>query len=131
MSAWLVGNNTLSLCVDVIKSDDFKPYDTGNYAAKSKEELIDILSDLNTKSLNCRYGENPSHILKNRGYTPLDVEDGQRHKSVACYLYQTCECPEIVKHSLFDSLLKWEEDNFEKYLNGNYQWDIDNPIGVK
>ena len=120
MSAWLCGNKTLSLCVDVIKQ-----YKLGGYEEKSNKELMNILSDLNTKSLNYRYGENDDHILENREYVKLDVEDGQKHKSVSCYLYQTCEDPENIKHPLFEALDSYREVYFEKYVNGDYYWDID------
>jgi len=130
MSAWLCHNKTLSCVVDVIKSDDFKEYDKENYAEKSNEELINILSDLNTKSLNCRYGENEYHILQDREYIKLDVDDGQRYKSLSCYTYQTCECPENNNHPLFHALESWEIDNESKYETvwSQYHWDIDNPI---
>lgn len=129
MSAWLCRKATLSLVVDVIKSDDFKEYDVDGYANKSKDDLIEILADLNTKSLNCRYGKSPYHILKNREYINLNVDEGQRHKSVACYLYQTCECEEILEHSLFKALSKWNGDGRGKYEPtwSQYHWDIDDP----
>ena len=127
MSAWLCEKGTLSLVVDVIKCDSFKNYDVGNYANKSNEELLGILSDLNTKSLNCRYGKSEDNVLQNREYVSLDVEDGQKYKSVCCYLYQTCECLDIVEHPLFSALDKWRMDNreYEDY-KGEYYWDIDN-----
>lgn len=132
MSAWLCENKTLSLCVDVIKSDDFKLYDVGNYGEKTEEELIQILTDLNTKSLNARYGESEYNVLKNPKYINLNVDDGQKHKSVACYTYQTCEAEYCREHPLFQSLEEWERANqqHEDYWD-LYEWDIDNPIGVE
>lgn len=137
MSAWLCGNGTLSLVVDVIKSDGFNEYDTEGYSNKSNEELIGILSDLNTKSLNCRYGQSEDNILQNRKYLSIDVGEGQRHKSVTCYLYQTCECIDIVEHPLFKALDKWRMDAWENddgsIVHGDYYWDIDlylDKIGV-
>ena len=127
MSAWLCENLTLSCCVEVIKSDGFKDYDVEGYAQKSNQELIEILSDLNTKSLDCRYGKSPSHILEERHYCPLNVDDGQRHKSVCCYLYQTCECSENEEHPLFKALDEWADDNDSKFNWDNYYWDLDNP----
>lgn len=127
MSAWLCGNKTLSLCVDVIRRDDFKEFDECGYACKDDDELISLLSFLNTKSLNCRYGESDEHILKDRGYVSLSVDDGQRYKSVHCYLYQTCECNDVCEHPLFKGLEGWcdvHDDEFEKDW-GKYQWDID------
>ena len=121
MSAWLCGNLTLSCCVDVIKE-----YRLGKYYEKSKEELIDILSDLNTKSLNCRYGVSRYHILENRKYISLDVSDAQKYMSVRCYLYQTCECEENEEHPLFKALQEYVEENL-KYENerDNCHWDLD------
>jgi hypothetical protein len=88
---------------------------------------MNILSDLNTKSLNCRYGKSSSHILKQRCYQVLDVDDGQRYKSVRCYLYQTCECLENEEHPLFKSLENWS-NNTDEYDNvwDEYYWDLDN-----
>ena len=130
MSAWLCGNKTLSLCVDVIKSDEFEEYDIWNYRLEENSELMDLLSELNTKSLNCRYGEDESHILKLRDYVNLDVSAAQRHKSVRCYLYQTCECPENQNHPLFESLEKWSMYTYSKYEieHDKCEWDIDDPI---
>ena len=129
MSAWLCRNGTLSLCVDVIKRDDFKEFDVENYADKSNEELIEILSELNTKSLDCRYGKSDSHILLNKRYIPFDIEDGQRFKSVSCYLYQTCECEENWDHPLYKGLDEWYLANENKFAPSwkKYEWDIDNP----
>lgn len=129
MSAWLCGNLTLSACVEIIKSDDFQFYDDGTYSDKSNSELMDILSDLNTKSLNCRYGKSRNHILEERHYCPLNVDDGQRYKSVSCYLYQTCECQENEEHPLFKALENWVEDNEDNYDSVwmEYYWDLDNP----
>ena len=131
MSAWLCENGTLSLVVDVIKSDSFKEYDVENYADKNNKELVDILSDLNTKSLNCRYGKSEDNILQNREYINLNVEDGQKYKSVCCYLYQTCECLDIVEHPLFSALDEWRMNNrqYEDY-KGLYHWDIDRMVGL-
>ena len=131
MSAWLCENGTLSLVVDVIKSDSFKEYDVENYADKNNKELVDILSDLNTKSLNCRYGKSEDNILQNREYINLNVEEGQKYKSVCCYLYQTCECLDIVEHPLFSALDEWRMDNrqYEDY-KGLYHWDIDRMVGL-
>ena len=131
MSAWLCRNKTLSLCVDVIKSDDFQAYDEHNYSQKSNEELIQILTDLNTESLTYLYGENDEYcVLKNPEYIKLDVEDGQKHKSVACYTYQTCESPFCREHPLFQALEKWEADNLPLYETSwdLYEWDIDSPL---
>lgn len=125
MSAWLCGNLTLSCCVDVIKK-----YMLGAYYEKTEEELIDILADLNTQSLNCRYGERMGNILENREYIKLDVSDAQKYKSVRCYLYQTCECKETVEHPLFKALHHFTEEylmEFDKEWD-NCHWDIDNPI---
>lgn len=132
MSAWLCGNKTLSLCVDVIKSDEYKEkYDLEKkYSDKDPLEILTELSNLNTKSLNCRYGFHESNILKDKKYIPLSVDEGQKYKSVHCYLYQTCECKENYEHPLFKGLTDWCEDNFEKYEfeRDNYYWDIDNPL---
>lgn len=129
MSAWLCGNKTLSLCVDIIKSEGFTDYDEDDYQSKSELELLNELSSLNTNSLNCRYGKRQSNILQDREYIPLDVEDGQRYKSVACYLYQTCECNKNYHHPLFRGLNRWRNDNEVRYeeLWDKYHWDIDNP----
>lgn len=129
MSAWLCRNGTLSLCVDVIKSDDFKEY-SQEYQSKSKDELIEILADLNTKSLDARYGESEYHILKNPQYIGLDVEDGQKHKSVACYTYQTCESDYCCEHPLFIALEKWWADTEDEYdsIWDQYAWDIDREL---
>ena len=116
MSAWLCGNGTLSLCVDVIKRADFQEFDVENYADKSNEELIEILSELNTKSLDCRYGKSETHILQHREYVSINVTDGQRFKSVGCYTYQTCECPANENHPLFKALENWyiaHEEEFD------------------
>ena len=129
MSAWLCRKGTLSLVVDVIKSDDFKEY-SQEYQSKSKDELIEVLADLNTKSLDYRYGESEYHVLQDRTYISLDVEPGQRHKSVGCYTYQTCEDPANDEHPLFAALEKWYADNDEKYdaIWDQYEWDIDRAI---
>lgn len=39
------------------------------------------------------------------------VEDGQKYKSVCCYLYQTCECKENYEHPTF---------NLNLFKNRNY-----------
>lgn len=131
MSAWLCGKGTLSCVVDIIHSKDFKEnYDTEKcYSSKSNEELINILSDLNTKSLNCRYGKDVNHILsdEDRVYVPLNVPFGQKFKSLCCYTYQTCECDENYSHPLFKALDKFEDCNYEKFQDDweDYHWDID------
>lgn len=131
MSAWLCGNKTLSLVVDVIQSGEFiEGYDDAEFHNRTEHELINILSDLNTQSLDCRYGKYEGHILQNREYIKLDVDDGQRYKSVGCYLYQTCECSEIVESPLFKALDDWYNDNTPEFEDkwDQYHWDIDNPI---
>lgn len=130
MSAWLCGNKTLSLVTDIIKSEEFQKYDLDGYNLLNNSELMGILSDLNTKSLNCRYGYSEDNILKDISYIPLEVSDSQKHKSVRCYLYQTCECLENEEHPLFIALDKWSEDNYDKYEaeHSLCEWDIDNPI---
>ena len=130
MSAWLCGNLTLSCVVDVIKSEEFKwNYDPADWSYKSKEELINYLSDLNTQSLNCRYGESPTHILEDRHYCPTNVSEAQKHKSVACYNYQTCECWHIEELPIFVALENWVSDNREKFEAewDQCHWDLDNP----
>ena len=131
MSAWLCKKGTLSLVADTIKSDDFKEYDTENYSEKETSELMEILSDLNTKSLNARYGESQNHILKDKTYIKLDTDECQRHKSVCCYLYQTAESSECTTHPLFKALEKWSDDTEDKYDNGYWwdcKWDIDKTL---
>lgn len=130
MSAWLCENKTLSLVVDIIKSDEFQAYDDECYGLKDTFELMCLLSNLNTKSLDCRYGYSEDHILKNIRYIPLDVSDAQRHKSVRCYLYQTCECSENEEHPLFKALEEWSDDTYDKFEpeHDKCEWDIDNPI---
>lgn len=129
MSAWLCGNKTLSCVVDIIQSNDFKKnYDIANeYCNKEKNELIDILSDLNTKSLNCRYGASEDNVLKDRKYVYLNVPIGQKFKSVSCYLYQTCECEDNLSNPLFHLLEKWSDDRFDLFECDwdKYEWDID------
>ena len=68
MSAWLCGNKTLSCVVDIIKSNDFKKnYDIANeYCNKEKNELIDILSDLNIDDHNMISNSN---IIKCRNFS--------------------------------------------------------------
>ena len=132
MSAWLCGNKTLSLCVDVIKSDEFKKeFDVnGEYCERDVLELLYELSYLNTKSLDARYGVSEDNILKDKEYVSLNVDDGQRYKSVCCYLYQTCESEESCNDPLFQLLDYWCEDKrkvFEEVVD-NYYWDIDCPI---
>lgn len=123
MSAWLCGNGTLSLCVDVLKSMD-------EYVDEEELVLLNRLSDLNTKSLICRYGKREHQILKDRMYISLDVDDGQRYKSVCCYIYQTCECDSNYDEPLFKSLVEWSDENEECFesLSDDYFWDIDNHI---
>ena len=134
MSAWLCGNKTLSLCVDVIKSEEFKKYDTDEvYSSMQSLELVELLSDLNTKSLNCRYGVNKKmNVLSNKQYIPLNVSDAQKHKSVRCYLYQTCESEECCQHPLFKLLKEWSEDVYEKYspFHKECEWDMDTPLPI-
>lgn len=65
MSAWLCENKTLSLVVDIIKSNEFQAYDKECYGLKDTFELMCLLSNLNTKSLDCRYGYSEDNILKN------------------------------------------------------------------
>lgn len=133
MSAWLCGNKTLSLVVDVIKSDSFKKYDDNMFQYIDNEELIDILSELNTMSLNCRYGKHDSNILHDREYVKLNVDDGQRFKSVSCWLYQSGECYNSYDDDLYQALEAWCDDNELKYNENydEYEWDIDNPIDRK
>lgn len=119
MSAWLCGNKTLSLCVDVLKEE--KGY------SEDCQVLLEELSELNTRSLDCRYGKSVQHILSDKEYVCLDVDDGQKYKSVCCYLYQTCECDANYDDSLFKSLEDYvneNEDEFEAVYDV-YEWDID------
>lgn len=132
MSAWLCGNKTLSLVADVILSKEFQEnYDTKHDFALEKSSLVNLLSYLNTKSLNARYGENKElNVLEDIEYVLLDVGKAQKHKSVRCYLYQTCESDECCEHPLFQLLEQWSEDNYEKYsfLHKYCEWDMDSPI---
>lgn len=130
MSCWLCGNRTLSLVVDVIKSDDFKDYDTNNYAQKTNKELMDKLSELNTWSLDCRYGKSEDNKLDNINYKNMTVSPAQRHKSVRCYIYQTCEGIGNEDDPLYKALDQWSQDTYPKYEaeEDECYWDIDNPI---
>ena len=128
MSAWLCGNKTLSLCVDVIKSDEFKEKYCTGYEDEDAFEILKELAYLNTLSLNSRYGNRGGHILVDKQYLPLEVDDGQKYKSVCCYLYQTCECQDNYNHPLFKALNDWSNENEKKYEKewDKYSWDIDN-----
>lgn len=131
MSAWLCRKGTLSLVVDTIKNEDFKKYDTENFSDKEKNILINLLSDLNTKSLNASYGESQDNILEDKEYIHLDVDECQRHKSVCCYLYQTCESTESSNHPLFQSLEKWSDETANKHDYDYWwecKWDIDKTL---
>ena len=132
MSAWLCGNKTLSLVVDVIKSEEFREnYDLDNSSQLDKDELMGKLSLMNTMSLNHRYGESDEHKLEDIKYEELDVSSCQRHKSVCCYLYQTCEDPDVYDSNLYKALDWWAENHYDDFSIDESlicHWDIDNPI---
>ena len=132
MSAWLCGNKTLSLVVDTIKSSEFEDnYDMNNSSGLDKQTLMRKLSQMNTESLNYRYGQDPDNYLENIRYERQFVIPAQKHKSVGCYLYQTCEDPEVKETPLFKALDKWWEDHYEDFTEqekDNCHWDIDHPL---
>ncbi len=136
MSAWLCENKTLSLVVDVIKSDSFrKYYDVdGKYYNKSENELVRLLSDINVKNLTYLYDSFPCEeeveIMENREYIKQDVSNAQRHMSVCSFIYQSCDCDDNEKNDLYMLLRKWREDYYEIYGDDHKccAWDIDNPI---
>ena len=136
MSAWLCENGTLSLVVDVIKSDSFRKYYDVNreYCDKSEEELIHLLSDINTTNLHYLYESFPSgveqSIMDNLGYVELDVSNAQRHMSVCSFIYQSCDCDENSGNMLYLLLRKWREDYYKIYSDEHdtCEWDIDCPL---
>lgn len=132
MSAWLCGNKTLSLVVDAIKSSEFKDnYDTDGSSLQDNDELMKRLSLMNSASLDYRYGKDEDNYLKNIKYERMIVVPAQMHKSVCCYLYQTCEDPQVVESSLFKALDEWANDHYDDYTEmerDKCHWDIDNPI---
>ena len=92
MSAFLCGNKTLSCVVDVIKSPEFKQhYYKENFNELMELDILQKLSYYNTRNLNYLYGEDIDNKLYNKCYKHLEVSDAQRHKSTACYLYQTMD----------------------------------------
>lgn len=132
MSAWLCENKTLSLVVDIIKSSEFKDkYDLDGSSDMDEETLMMKLSRMNSKSLNYRYGHEKDNYLKDIKYVKQLVVPAQKHKSVCCYLYQTCEDPEVKETPLFRALDKWSEDHYEDFTEqekDNCHWDIDHPL---
>lgn len=138
MSAWLCENKLLSIVVDVVKSEDFRNnYDVnGDYSDLSEGELLDLLSEINVNNLRYLYDSFPDDyeqgILDNREYVRLSVSDFQRHKSVASFVYQSCDFSGNEDIPLFCLLVKWRDDYDGLVYSSEWdeaEWDIDNPIG--
>lgn len=132
MSAWLCGNGTLSLVADVIKSAEFaEKYDPNTlWSYREPIDLVQKLSSYNSENLDYLYGTDSDNYENNLEYVELNVSDAQKHKSVACYLYQTTDLPYNRDILLLQSLRKWVEDHraeFEPWWD-TVEWDIDRSL---
>lgn len=134
MCAWLCGNKTLSVVVDLVLSSDFQnDYDVDHvYRDKMPLDLLGILSWWNNRKLDELYGKDKYHKLYNKKYIQLDVSDVQVHKSVCCYVYQTCGCRANDDELLFQLLKNWCDDHFDEYEESweTAEWNLDSPVKV-
>lgn len=136
MSAWLCENKLLSLVVDVVKSETFKKYyDVENeYSDLDEDEIIQLLSDINTINLQYLYDSFPceaeTNVINNREYIKQDESNAQRHLSVASFIYQSCDCDENKENKLYLLLRQWCDDYYKIYVDehDDCEWDIDNPL---
>ena len=125
MSAWECGNKTLSLVVDVIRSEEFQ---TKTGVPKTKKALMELLHSYNKWSLEERYEEN--EFMTKPRYQNIKVDEPQKWKSVGCYLYQCDYIPYDKMPQLLIDLENWYQKTAEQYdeESKDYDWDIDTPI---
>ena len=134
MSAWLCKNKLLSLVVDVVKSNSFRyEYDICNdYSDKSEQELMEMLHGINAHNLEYLYPDDVEfRTLDNIEYVKQDVSDVQKHKSLASFIYQSCDVYDEGDNRLYDLLCEWRNDYQEIYEGDEWNkahWNIDVPL---